>query len=253
MQYKIGEVRTNYFCVASYNVHRCVGLDRRFDPDRIARVIDEMAADIIGLQEIDSRFYQDGEHGHVDYLAKATGLNVVMGPTRRRRGGRFGNALFTRHGIREVRRIDLSVPGREPRGAMDVELEVNGESVRVMVAHLGLGWRERRRQVKRLCETFRADEERRIEIVLGDFNEWMPRGKPLSLIHDHFGKPPARLTFPSIFPLLALDRIWVRPLESLVSVCAHISPESRIASDHLPVKAFIDTSQIMPERTVSCG
>ncbi|MCE5245190.1 MAG: endonuclease/exonuclease/phosphatase family protein [Syntrophobacteraceae bacterium] len=250
---EIEEVPRSFLCAASYNVHRCVGLDRRFDPDRIARVIGEIDADIIGLQEIDSRFYQNGEHGHVDYLAKATGLNAIMGPTLRKSGGRYGNGLFTKHDIRDVRRIDLSVPGRQPRGAIDVELDVNGESVRVVVAHLGLGLRERRRQVKRLCEVFCSDQKSQIQIVLGDFNEWMPKGKPLCWIHDHFGKPPARLTFPSVFPLLALDRIWIRPLEALVSMRAHVTAESRIASDHLPVKAYIDTSQVLPANQACCG
>lgn len=224
------------FSVASYNVHRCVGTDRRLDPGRIAAVIGEIGADVIGLQEIDSGFHGKGPD-QMKYLARETGLNVVTGPTLVREDGHYGNALLTSHDIVDVRRIDLSVSGREPRGALDVDISIRGDIVRVIVAHLGLGVIERRKQVRRLCEIFCAEDER-FEIMLGDFNEWVPKG-PLCWIHDHFGKPPARRTFPSFFPILALDRIWVKPLEAITEFCVHETPLSKVASDHLPVKAAV--------------
>jgi endonuclease/exonuclease/phosphatase family metal-dependent hydrolase len=202
----------------------------------VATVIEEIGADIIGLQEIDSGFHGKGQD-QLQFLARETGLNVVTGPTRMRGNGHYGNALLTSHDIVDVRRIDLSVSGREPRGALDVDVSIKGQVVRVIVAHLGLGVIERRKQVRQLCEIFCAEDER-YEIMLGDFNEWFPKG-PLCWIHNLFGKPPARPTFPSFFPFLALDRIWVRPLEAITKFHVHESPLSRMASDHLPVKAAI--------------
>ncbi len=225
--------------VASYNIHRCIGLDRCYSPERIVRVIKELNSDIIGLQEIDSQFHKKRNESQIEYLAEATGLNVVVGPTLQRGDGHYGNALFTSHRILDVRRIDLSVRGREPRGAIDVDLDIHGKVMRVIVAHLGLSFSERRHQVGRLRDIF-CSEKDRMEMMLGDFNEWFPKRKPLCWLHDYFGKPPARLTYPAFMPMLALDRIWVRPLEMLVDMKVHVTPLSRIASDHLPLKATLD-------------
>lgn len=230
------EHSSDSFSVGSYNIHRFVGLDRRFDPERVAMVIQELNAEIVGLQEIDSHFYRNGNQ--LECLSKITGLEVVHGPTLRNGNGHYGNALLTSLTVKEVRRIDLSVSGKEPRGALDVDLLVRGETIRVIVAHLGLGITERRRQIKRLLEIFCAERDR-MEIMLGDFNEWIPVGKPLCWINTFFGKTPSPRTFPSFMPVLSLDRIWIRPLDAMVRMWTHRSSLSRVASDHLPVKALI--------------
>lgn len=226
----------NSFSVASYNIHKFVGVDGRFDPERIARVVRELGSEIVGLQEIDSQFYKNGDQ--LKCLAEVSGLEVTLGPTRRSVHGHYGNALLTSFPVKEIRRIDLSVYGREPRGALDVDLLVRGETVRVIVAHLGLGIVERRRQIRRLLDIF-CSEQDRMEIMLGDFNEWIPVGYPLSRVHNVFGKSPSLRTFPSFLPVLCLDRIWIRPVDALVRMKTHRTQLSRVASDHLPVKALI--------------
>lgn len=237
------------FSVASYNIHRFVGIDRRFDPERVARVIDELQAPIVGLQEIDSQFYRAGTQ--LECLAEKTGMEVLLGPTRRNRVGHYGNALLTNYPVKEIRRIDLSVYGREPRGALDVDLRIKGQTVRVIVAHLGLGLGERRRQIRRLLDIF-CSERDRMEIMLGDFNEWIPVGKPLCWINRFFGKSPSVRSFPSFMPLLPLDRIWVRPLDSMMDMGTHRTPLSRVASDHLPVKARIDPNGSYEHPVCAC-
>ncbi len=222
------------FSVASYNIHKYVGIDGKFDPERVTRVIKELKAEIVGLQEIDSLFYRDQPFP----ISQRAGLEVVLGPTRRNHKGHFGNALLTSYTVQEVRRIDLSVFGRSPRGALDVDLLIKGETVRVIVAHLGLGLRERRKQIRRLLDIF-CSERDKMEIMLGDFNEWVPVRNSLGRVHNFFGKSPVLKTFPSFMPVLPLDRIWVRPMESLVSMSTHKTPLSRKASDHLPVKAVL--------------
>jgi len=238
---QIEDERADFITVASYNIHRGVGIDRRPDLERIAEVIRELDADVIGLQEIDVQYFRKSKVDQVDYLSKATGFNVLLGPTRKREDGHYGNAVLTNHRIIQKRQINFSVPGREPRGAIDVDLEIKEKRVRLIVAHLGLGIFERRFQVKRLRESF-SSQCGHFEIMVGDINEWFPKGSPLRQLHDYFGRSPGRRTFPSCFPVLALDRIWVRPADALVEMDVHVSPLSRFASDHLPLKATIALS-----------
>jgi endonuclease/exonuclease/phosphatase family metal-dependent hydrolase len=243
------EDHSDSFSVASYNIHRFVGIDGKFDPERVARVVRELGSEIVGLQEIDSQFYKDGDQ--VNCLAEVSGLEVILGPTRRSHNGHYGNGLLTSFPVKEVRRIDLSVYGREPRGALDVDLLIRGETVRVIVAHLGLGIIERRRQIRRLLDIFCSDHDR-MEIMLGDFNEWIPVGKPLCWVNNFFGKSPSLRTFPSFLPVLCLDRIWIRPVDAMVRMKTHRTLLSRVASDHLPVKAFITPNGDFSKGVCNC-
>ena len=232
--------------VASYNIHRGVGLDGRLDIWRIGRVIEQLRADIIGLQEVECQ-RNDGKNCHqLEQLADATGLTAVAGPTIQSHDGHCGNALLTAWPVLTVRRFDLSVHGREPRGALDVDLDIRGKTARVIVTHLGLRGAERRHQAKRLITAI-SEERAEFVIVLSDANEWLPAGRPLRRLHATLGKTRAPRTFPSVLPLLALDRIWVRPQEALLDIRIHKTTPSRIASDHLPLKALIDPAKITPE------
>lgn len=224
---------------ASYNIHRCIGQDGRHDPERVARVIEELDTDVVGLQEVESRFGGALDIHQLNYLAEETGCYAVAGSTVLRPDSHYGNALLTRHLIREVRTFDVSVPGREPRGILDVDLEVHGQALRVLVTHLGLGSRERRLQTRMLLEAVAAHRDEPV-IVLSDFNEWFPWRKPLRWMHARLGRLPAPNTFPAFLPVMALDRIWVAPRHNLVSLAVHRSPLARMASDHLPLKAVVE-------------
>lgn len=224
--------------VASYNIHRCVGVDGRYDPLRIARVIQELGADVVGLQEVHSRVSEDRQAHQLDFLAAATGLRAIAGPTLYRPDGHYGNALLTNATILVVRPFDLSIPGREPRGGIDAEIDIAGENLRVVVVHLGLSPAERRLQVKRLLSIL-ANEPTRLLVMLGDINEWRPRAHSLRQLRAYFGDAPAPRTFPTRLPLFALDRIWTKPREALLKVQVFTSPLARLASDHFPVTATI--------------
>jgi endonuclease/exonuclease/phosphatase family metal-dependent hydrolase len=227
------------FTVASYNVHRCIGMDRRHDPDRVAVVVQELAADVIALQEVEALPRTEAGLDQIEYLAKATRFHAVPGPTLIDHRGEYGNAVLTRYPVLAVRRHDLSVSGREPRGAIDVDLDLEGSPVRVIATHLGLRPFERRSQVVQLLRLLVGDRDRPL-ILLGDFNEWRRRGPLLRAIEAHLGKPVAVRTFPASRPLFALDRVWVQPREALAWVRVHVSPLARVASDHLPVRAAIE-------------
>jgi endonuclease/exonuclease/phosphatase family metal-dependent hydrolase len=231
--------RTNTLTVASYNVHRCVGRDGKHDPGRVAKVIEELQADVVALQEVDYRYHIRRGVDQLRFLAEATGLESVWGPVLYGpRSGQYGNGLLTRHEVLAVRGIDLSVPRHQRRGALDVDLDVHGTRVRIIAAHLGLGLNERQDQVRRLLQALH-DHDGGPLVLLGDFNEWRPPSRPLRRLHRHFGRTPGVRSFPSNFPLFALDRIWVQPRAALVALEVHNSHWARRASDHLPVRGVI--------------
>jgi endonuclease/exonuclease/phosphatase family metal-dependent hydrolase len=220
--------------VATYNIHRCIGLDRRADPGRIVAVIREMAPDILALQEVES-----ARAAHQpEYLSTATSYAVLLGPTLQRRDGHYGNALLVRHRILEVRWIDLSIPGREPRCALDMDLDIDGFPLRVITTHLGLSAAERTIQVTRLLEAVRSSFAHPI-VLLGDLNEWRPGANTLRRLKRFFGGSRTVRSFPARRPLLALDGIWARPISVLHDLQVHASPLARVASDHLPVRGTL--------------
>jgi endonuclease/exonuclease/phosphatase family metal-dependent hydrolase len=231
--------------VLSYNVHRCIGTDGRMDPARIARVIRELAPHIVGLQEVDSRSAPHHGSLQLEHLAEATGMTAVAGPTILQHERFYGNALLTSCPVLAVRRVDITLPGREPRGLLDCDLLFDGHIARVLVTHLGLRFHERRYQVQRLLEALASDHGG-VVILLGDINEWWPHGVSTRWLDERLGPAPRLRTFPSRLPLLALDRIWAHPLSALQDVRVHRTALTRIASDHLPLVASVRADALEP-------
>lgn len=237
---------------ATYNIHTCVGVDRRYDPARIATVLRELGADILGLQEVDARHRMSGNMDQWAYFADATGLNAIPGPNVRDHRGRFGNAILTRFPVLAVRHIDLSVGGYEPRGAIDADLQVKGRVLRVVATHLGLRAGERRHQIERLLEMLAADGQRMDGLlVMGDLNEWRGRRGGIPALDRKLGRAPAPRTFPSWMPVLPLDRIYANGAAELGTLQVHRTPLARIASDHLPLRAMVSWGEPGPPSTDS--
>jgi endonuclease/exonuclease/phosphatase family metal-dependent hydrolase len=222
--------------IASYNTHGGVGRDRHFVPKRIAEVLRELDADIIALQEVESRATGFDMLG---YLAKETGFEAIAGPTLLRNGADYGNGLLTRFKVLSVQRLNLCVERCEPRGALDVELDCGGTPMRVLATHLGLRPAERREQIQRLLRALESDRPLPT-ILMGDINEWFLWGRPLRWMHRHFEETPSPPTFPARLPVFALDRVWVKPRALLREMHVHSSPLAKIASDHLPLVAELD-------------
>lgn len=221
--------------VASYNVHRCVGGDRRRRPQRVVEALRQLDADAVGLQEIDSRDGAPEPGDLLGYLCRQTGLQAVEGPAIfHPDGGFFGNLLLTRLPVEDVRVIDLAVEGREPRTALDVDLRTEAGLLRVVSTHLGLARRERRLQVDRLLAALQR-LRRPVVVVLGDFNEWVPVNRSTLRLDRVLGATARPPTFPAWRPLLPLDRIWVHPSAALEELRALVTPLTRRASDHLPL------------------
>ncbi len=223
--------------VASWNIHKGVGTDRRRDLARTIEVIGQIGADIIALQEVDTRFGTRTGLLNLDQLRLEHGLVPVQvgpGPAH----GWHGNLILVRGAhIAEVRRITL--PGLEPRGALMVELEMGDALLRVVGAHLGLLPGSRAVQTKLLVETV-LDLPARPTVLMGDLNEWRAgRGKALAQLARHFAQAPSVASFPSRAPLLPLDRIMACARAEVHGLEAHDTPLARVASDHLPIKARV--------------
>ena len=222
------------FRLVSYNIRRGHGLFRLYRPRRLLAALAGTGADAIALQEVDSGLSCDGKN-QLDWLARALGMVAVEGYCRpSRSGGRFGNALLLRRPPLSIRRHDLSVHGREPRGALEAMVEFGDSRLTLIVTHLGLRLNERREQARRLSEIVRAIDGPLV--VAGDFNEWRRRPQPDAL-DEIFPAAVAPATYPALRPFLALDRIRARPAGLLVSLTAPRTHASRLASDHLPLVA----------------
>lgn len=228
------------FHVASYNIHKAIGGDRRRDPARCVEVLRELGADLIALQEVDLRFGTRRGVLDLQQLFDATGLRPLSLPERLKpeAHGWHGNLLL--HGpqvqVRDVQVLDL--PGLEPRGAVVSDLILDGRRLRVINTHLGLLRRSRRAQARRLASEIAPDGA---TLVMGDLNEWQRRaggtfaaleaGLRVSAPAEHAPSFPARA------PMVSLDRIMGCTQVSLGPVTAHNSATARRASDHLPVVA----------------
>ena len=189
--------------VATYNVHECVGSDGRQDPDRIAKVVMELDADIVALQEFTYPASVALENRSPVTLTTLDSYECALGPTRQTRKQEcFGNALFTRHPIVDVHRIDLSMERREPRGALAATVKVGGTLVHVLAAHLGLRIHERRFQVRQILE-YLDSVRNALFVVLGDFNDWLPGRSVVHVLDHRLGKPPRPASFPARRPIVA--------------------------------------------------
>jgi endonuclease/exonuclease/phosphatase family metal-dependent hydrolase len=229
--------------VATYNIHRCVGRDRRFDPDRVLAVLRALDADVIALQELlwDP---QDALH-LLDHFATELKYQAVPGPTFRRRDGHYGNAILTRLPLLSVNHIDLSVARCESRGAIDVVVGSGDNQSRIIATHLGLWPGERRKQMRKLLALM-AGSPISPTILMGDLNEWFLWGRPLRWLRAYFGATPAPATYPTFFPVFALDRIWIKSAGNSPAPTAMVSELTRVASDHLPLRAAILSQRTSP-------
>lgn len=216
--------------VATWNVHSCIGSDGRHSPGRVRRLARAIEADIMALQEVDSRV--NGRDGFEE-LGTALGPASAHCRTLRTPDGDYGHMLLSRWPIARWDIHDISVRGREPRSVIDGIIETGSGQVRVLSTHLGLGQRERIRQVAMIADLL--GDPATATILLGDFNEATGFGPASRVFGRRLESVGRWRTFPAQRPLLPLDRIWCAP--PMTAERSWVMPEVRHASDHLPLVA----------------
>lgn len=240
--------------VLTYNIHRAIGVDRRFRPERIVEIVSHYAPDLVLLQEVDEGVPRSREldlarelSRELDFPHRAVGHNVSL------RKGRYGNATLSRWPILRERNIDLTVGPLKRRGCQHTTLAIaEGVALDVFNLHLGLSARERARQVGILLgsEEMRHLERAQPCLVGGDFNDWRSLLEPVMVEVFHFRcatRPPgfrsrALRTYPSFSPRGPLDRFYYRGPLRLLDCHAGRLRSARLASDHLPVVAEFELS-----------
>ncbi|MBX7249142.1 MAG: endonuclease/exonuclease/phosphatase family protein [Caulobacteraceae bacterium] len=233
--------------IMTYNVHRCVGVDRKLDVDRIAAVIAEYEPDVVALQELDVHRARtrgvDQAHAIAEQLEMTFHFNAAM----RVEGELYGDAILTSRPERLIKAGPLptisGVPGLEPRGALWLAIEFDGVEVNVLNTHLGLVPREQRLQAAALTGKEWLGDPRCVDpvILVGDFNATAvtrPYQQLLTALSDGQkaeGLPRAIPTFPSSFPVLRIDHVFVSSRVRVTRVQTPMFPLARVASDHLPL------------------
>ncbi len=217
--------------LASYNVRKCVGLDRRRKPERIIDVLNTLEADVIALQEADRRLGPRPAALPARLIEEETDFQCLevseSGPSI----GWRGNAVLVRKGLAtgNIERLDL--PGTEPRGALLVQI---GGRFHVVALHLGLLRRDRRRQVRAIAERLKGAS--RHAVILGDFNEWS-RSRGLEPLQDAYTVHSPGFSYHAARPVVALDRIAHGGGLELRDAGVIQTRVTRVASDHLPIWA----------------
>ena len=227
--------------VASYNIHKCVGLDRLRRPDRIVDVLCELDADIIALQEADRRFGVRASALPPELILSASPYRPVELNKRDHSIGWHGNAILIRKDAEILTHAHIELPTLEPRGAVIAEVRVNGIRVRVVAMHLDLSGLWRRRQARAIIAALEARRPLPT-ILMGDLNEWSLHGGCLREFAHHFRIAPTPPSFHTRQPVVRLDRIMVDHSLRIEACGVHHSPKARRASDHLPIWARLDHS-----------
>ena len=244
--------------VASYNVRKAIGTDRRRNPQRVLDVLHEIDADVIALQEAVKGLGGGGaaqphelidEHGmykpvflgvkhrrvldrmpggkRVDALLKINTRNI----------GWHGNAILVKQHIGVLDCAALDLPTFEPRGAVLAELLIHDTPVRVIGMHLDLTGLWGRRQIRAILDAVARRRQQMPTILMGDTNEWRDVGGFLHDLGPNFHIAPTGPSFHSRRPVAALDRIIVDKVLRIDAAGVHMSPSARRASDHLPIWA----------------
>lgn len=226
-----------HFRAATYNIHRSRGLDWRVRPERVAKVLRELHADVVALQEVVGH--------HVDVLAETAGMRPVFGPAGKLEGHDYGNVVLSRFPILRTDNYDISVPGREHRRCLRVDLELTpGRVLHFFAVHLGTSFFERRHQAVHLIShnILRNPDLTGARLMAGDFNEWVP-GLTTKLLSQHAISADVRThlkqrrTYPGMIPFLHLDHFYFDASLKVRAMHLQRTRSSLMASDHLPLIA----------------
>jgi endonuclease/exonuclease/phosphatase family metal-dependent hydrolase len=226
--------------VASYNMRKAIGADRRRRPESIINILREIDADIVALQEADRRFGARTSAIPPDMIVHHTPYKPVPYEVRPGSLGWHGNAILVRQSIEIRRRIPLDLPALEPRGAVLADLRIDDTDLRVVGMHLDLSGLWRRRQVRSILAHLDAQAVPLPTVLMGDLNQWTADNGCMRDFANGFHIAPTGPSFHARRPIARLDRIIVSPTIRVVDCGVHHSSLAMTASDHLPVWARLE-------------
>ena len=229
----------------TWNIHGALGRNPRFDLGRVVELIDRWDPQIVALQEVDSR--RDKEINAFEFLQRELGAHGIGAKSIVTDDGDYGQMLISRWPMMDTVIHDLSFPEREPRRAIATRIETPHGPLRVVATHLGLSIHERRGQAEKLLGI--TGREPIPTVIMGDFNDWFWIGSVRKALSRELPGRTRFRTFPSIFPLLRLDRIYCRPHDAFIA--CHTDRGARAISDHLPVIADVSVSALPASDTSS--
>ena len=229
--------------VMTYNVHRCVGVDKRLNVERVAEVIDAMNPDVVCLQELDVRRMRTSNVDQAHRLGELLQMRSHFHPAMRIEEEEYGDAILTHLPERRVRVGSLPeykrVPGLEPRGAVWIAVDVGGVELQIINTHLGLIPREQHRQAAALLGDWMAEDAWKAPAILVGAMNATPRSTTYRMFsaalrdaQDHRVPTP---TFPSRFPFMRIDHVFMTGGIKVIGVEVPFDTKSKIASDHLPL------------------
>jgi endonuclease/exonuclease/phosphatase family metal-dependent hydrolase len=225
--------------VASYNMRKAIGTDRRRRPERILDVLGEIDADIVALQEADRRFGARAAVLTPHLLAEHSDYQAVPVAVRAASMGWHGNVLLVRKSAEILAATPIQLPALEPRGAVSADVAVAGTRIRVVGMHLDLSGLWRRRQAKAVLDHLADASDALPSVMMGDLNEWRPTAGCLQDFARSHSIAETGPSFHAKRPVGRLDRIMVSPDLTIAECGVHVSPAARVASDHLPIWALL--------------
>ena len=227
--------RSSNLRVMTWNIHGGIGRDGRYALERITETIARHDPDVVALQEVDSRRLAAGARSPFEALREAVGEHGIEAKSISTADGDYGQMLVSRCPFDATEIHDITHADREPRRAIETEVNCGQRKIRVVATHFGLSLAERRTQAKRLVAI--ARRHALPTVMLGDFNDWFwPGSLRHALKHELPGRT-RHATFPSWCPLLRLDRIFCWPPHILKR--SFVDRRAWRATDHLPVIADI--------------
>ncbi|WP_048437939.1 endonuclease/exonuclease/phosphatase family protein [Caenimonas sp. SL110] len=238
--------------VMTVNIHKgFTSFNRKFILPELRDAVRAVGADVVFLQEV---MGTNGHHSkeslaepHYEFLADEIWPQFAYGRNMVYPKGHHGNAVMSKFPIIHFQNHDVSVAGPEKRGLLHCVLDMPGreQKIHAICVHLGLAESHRAQQLDLLCQMVRGEvPDDAPLIVAGDFNDWRRRAHAVlerevglkEVFVTAYGE--SAKTFPSRFPILSLDRIYVRNASVHLPVVLPRKPWSHL-SDHAPLAAEI--------------
>ncbi|MEQ9364106.1 MAG: endonuclease/exonuclease/phosphatase family protein [Leptospirales bacterium] len=233
----------------TYNIHKAIGNDRKYRPERIIDILRAQDADFIALQEVDHNVPRSSNEDLARVLAGALGMEYVLGLNVKLTRGAYGNATLSKYPIIGSRNMNITWSIKKRRGCLVTHISLPKKKELVIFnIHLGLAAFERSFQIKRVLNSHSLTGLKHLpQVILGDTNDHNHKLTPVmeaAGFHDSVNGQPGHHTFPSFTPrsmrpLLRLDKVFYNDQLSVNEHRVIVNPETKIASDHLPLTAVL--------------